>query len=356
MGFNTACVHRLRSFEEAKAWFEKTKPIRGNKDNVRPYGSRRHWHMASIAMPDDDTVVLNYYNKPLTTWKSDGTFTIQAPVYYSAYAVDHLHWYLPMDRGEFKWNKGRMFIKLPDGKQYALSRSTGSLAFQKEGDKYFMLTKPRAYNVRKNRKAYTNALKAYAPFVDWAGTVLSINDKAVSGDLVEAMGKLITDSGLPTRKSLYDLVYSDMANLAFKPELRIQLHSSLYGLDRLPFRGRSAYGAYTNFNRPTCETLNAWITGDDQDMWPHALYAIGERQHLVYSWQGSDVTVTLRHDLINKFVETLCCFMNRDSVFNKVLLEDGEVSSKQNYQYFEEELSIVDQGFVDNVSKILSAY
>ena len=91
MGWNTAGVHRLASFKAAKLWHDKTKPIRRNKDNVRPLGSRRHHIMASIAMPDENTVRLEYYGTTLVEWRSDNTYSVFAPKYYTAFVPDNIY-------------------------------------------------------------------------------------------------------------------------------------------------------------------------------------------------------------------------------------------------------------------------
>jgi len=349
MAYNTANVHRLRSFAEAKAWFEKVKPIRGNEEEVRPYGLRRHWHMASISMPDADTVVLSYYMNPLVIWKSDDSFTVQAPVYYSAYAADHLHWYLPFERGFFEWNKGRMFISQNDGRKYPLSRSTGLLEFQKIEGKFFMLNKPLAYNVRKDRKAYKTALAKYTPFLDWAGVVLSINNKQSNKETLDAANDLTAEAGLPTLADLRHVMNS--SNWSTLPvELRADIQHCFYNHDRVPFRGRSNYGSYSGFNRPTCEVLNNWVTSDNPDLWVKALYAVGAKQNIVFSWQGADAMFVLPHEQVSRYIETLCCYMHRDTVFKKVLLDDGVVASKTNGQYFEPEVTIVSKGLIDSLS------
>lgn len=353
MAYNTANVHRLRSFAEAKAWFEKVKPIRGNEDGVRPYGSRRHWGMASIAMPDEDTVELKYYNAPLVTWKSDDSFTVYAPKYYSAYAADHLHWYVPFDRGFFEWNKGRMFVSQNDGKKYHLPRTSTGLKFQKVGNKFFMLNKPVEYNIRKDRTAYKKAISAYAPFLEWAGIVLSINNKATGHELRMETENLIVEAGLPTEKQLRDFAHLSLANpnnTTLDDELRAQLWASVYALDRLPFRGIRSYGSYGGFNRPTCEVLNAWVTSDNPDLWAKALYVIGQRQNYIYSWQGNEAVVAIHELPVVKYVETLCQFIHRDTVFKKVRLDDGVVPSVTNGKYFEPEVVIVSKGIVDALS------
>jgi len=48
MGYNTACVRKVAGgFVAYKLQYEKTKPIRGHKDKIRPLGSRQHHIMTT---------------------------------------------------------------------------------------------------------------------------------------------------------------------------------------------------------------------------------------------------------------------------------------------------------------------
>ena len=92
--YNTAGVPHLTSFAQAKHRYEQTKPIKGSA-NVRPLGVRRYHKMASISMPDADTVNLEFCGKPLVQWRSDNTYTVYRPVYASAYVPDNTSHYVP---------------------------------------------------------------------------------------------------------------------------------------------------------------------------------------------------------------------------------------------------------------------
>jgi hypothetical protein len=185
--------------------------------------------------------------------------------------------------------------------------------------------------------------------LDWAGIVLSINNKQSNKETLDAARNLSIEAGLPTLVDLQTVMNSDEYR-ASSAELRNEIQKSFYDYDRLPFRGRSNYGAYTGFNRPTCEVLNNWVTSDNPDLWVKALYAVGAKQNIVFSWQGADAMFVLPHEQVSKYIETLCCYMHRDTVFKKVLLDDGVVASKTNNQYFEPEVTLVSKGLIDSLS------
>ena len=130
MGYNTACVHRLAGFKAVKTWHDRTKPIRGNKNNIRPLGSRRHHYMADIHMPNEDTVQLRYYGQALVEWRSNNTYTVFPPKYYSAYTPDNIHNFLPDTSQNFEWSDGRMFycVDHQRSEMYEIPRYVGRLA------------------------------------------------------------------------------------------------------------------------------------------------------------------------------------------------------------------------------------
>ena len=95
MAFNAIGGPRLGSFNDAVDWYNKVKPIRGNKDGTRPLGERRYHHMASISMPDPDTVQLSWLEQPMVLWHSDETMTLLKPRGSNAYTPDQVVGFLP---------------------------------------------------------------------------------------------------------------------------------------------------------------------------------------------------------------------------------------------------------------------
>ena len=81
MSYNSCGAPVLDNYAQARAHYERVKPIR--KKDVRPLGNRRWYHQSSISM-DGDNVVLNYCNGPAVIWHPDDSITVMRPRYASA--------------------------------------------------------------------------------------------------------------------------------------------------------------------------------------------------------------------------------------------------------------------------------
>ena len=108
MSYNTARLRVFYNYADVKDWHDQTPPIRGNKDNVRPLGSRRHWQMASISMAGDD-VVFNYYKEKAVVWHPDDSLTIYYPYYCTAYEPDKMAHFLPPNVA-YEWDARRLVV------------------------------------------------------------------------------------------------------------------------------------------------------------------------------------------------------------------------------------------------------
>ena len=73
MGYRTVMnVPSFYSFEKAKAWHDKTTPIRGRNPEVRPLGERRDVDTYSIRLNAEGDVECVLYRTPVVTYKQNG--------------------------------------------------------------------------------------------------------------------------------------------------------------------------------------------------------------------------------------------------------------------------------------------
>lgn len=329
MIYNAYCVPLINSFDKAKRRYESTAPIRGNPDKKRPLGVRRHWRAAAIEMPNPDTVNLMYYDKPLVQWRSDNSFTIYYPAHVSAYVPDQINQYLA--HGNFVWLYGRMFLQLSDGKRYLME---GGKEFECHliDNKMFLLNKPVAYSYRIKRAALAQALKPYESFLDWLQVVLSVQHPTPSDDLDIPYELFVQEAGVKSEKQ-YDELRSPTdfsRNAIVFEEQRNQR--------RLPFMARGHYGTNLNFHRPSAQLLHAWVASEDAENWVRAMYVITKQAgNRVRSGAGVyTYAMQLHIDDAREYLRTLGIFLNRDSVLDKVRLDDGATPSRQNTNFFKE--------------------
>lgn len=331
---NTANVPRLTSFVAARDWFNNTPPVRGNKEKVRPLGhARRYWKMASISMPDANTVHLEYYGQVLVEWRSDDSYTVFPPRWYNHAIANNASTFLPT--GGFYWGAGRAFVKL-DGKHYHLSQKN-PLNFQLKDGKYIEVDPPEAYSYRAKRGAVKKLSAAYAPFLDWLQVVLPFNQDLQDKELDLPYMQFIDMSGAPGEDFLE--AHAKAGRVAGDYNYKASDDLRLRG--NLPFRGKGQHKQYTQFYKPACELLYDWVTSPVPAKWTGAMYVLVKqtsqvrwvRDHVTGSYDGKR---KLSIEDAMEYLEQLTTYIHRDVVFTKVKLEQGEYPSKRNANYFED--------------------
>jgi len=330
MGWNTADVHRLASFEAAKLWHDRTKPIRGNKDNVRPLGSRRHHYMASIAMPDENTVHLKFYDTTLVEWRSDNTYSVFAPRYYSAYTPDNITYYLPLEWQHFQWDRGRLFYCTDNSRKemYHLPRG-GRLDFQLVDGKSFLLNAPVAYNIRSNRGVVKKLMTKYEEFTSWAQVVLTVSPSFLMSELEPSYEDYATSLGFISNAE-YKAMSTNFATLT--PEERDDYWNERYARDAVPF-GTGRYNRQIGFHRQACLRMKELIEGGDPDDWVRVLHVVAYRAGH-YHWVDTKHHRRLEAEQAVEYIKQLVTYLHRDEAFRLERLPKGEKPSLTNGRYF----------------------
>lgn len=334
--YNTAGVVMRNSFAEYVEKFNRTKPINSKSSgHAVPLGHRKHWKMASISMPDADTVCLNYYGSPLVVWKSDDSFEVFPPKYYSAYVVDNIQQFVPTNVG-FGWNKGRLLVTQGDN-AYMLHEGK-SFKFRKAGNSYELVDVPVEYAVRKIRGSERKFIKLCEPFLEWADLVQSIvpqqtPDNETIDEIKASVDVLFKSVGLMTEGE-YE-AHMKTATWDSHPN-RWDIHRSRehfpHGGD-VNWRGNHHKG----FNAEGCAKLYEWITSSLNDNWVHALNVLkhhqAERQHFRISDNKWGVNFKLNRTSAVKYISEIAMFLHFDECFRKVPLAVGEVPTKQNAEF-----------------------
>jgi hypothetical protein len=328
MGWNTACVHRLAGFEAARAWHDKVKPIRGNKENIRPYGSRRHHVMADIHMPDENTVHLRYYGSVLVEWRSNDTYSVYRPKYMSAFVPDNICYFLPLSGQSFVWNKGRMFYA--DGvDKYELPRD-GSLEFQFVGGKSFLLNAPVAYNYRVKRGALKKILPRYEAFMSWAQVVLAVTDYFSQEETEPAFERFAIGLGYASSDE-----YKTIWNKEITAEERDAMWDERYAREALPFGyGYNDWRRGFGFNTVACEKIREMILGGEPSDWVDILN-ISAMQAGSWTWSPTQGRKFSPEKCLD-WMKQLLYFLHRHEVFDRIRLPKGTMPSRTNTKFFRE--------------------
>jgi hypothetical protein len=330
MGWNTADVHRLASFEGAKAWYQRTKPIRGNKDNVRPYGSRRHHIMASIDMPDANTVHLKFYGTTLVEWRSDNTYSVFSPKYYCAYTPDNTHNFLPLEWQNFLWDRGRLFYCTDHIRKemYHLPRG-GRLDFQMVGGKSFLLNAPVAYNIRANRGVVKKLMPKYEAFLSWAQVVLAVSPSFLMTELEPSYEDYATSLGFISNQE-YKAMSNNFASLS--PDEREDYWNERYARDAIPF-GTGRYNRQIGFHRQASLRMQEMIEGGNPDDWVRVLHVVAYRAGH-YHWVSTQHHRKLDAEKAVEYITQLVTYLHRDEAFRLERLPKGAMPSLANGKFF----------------------
>ncbi len=323
------CISRIRDFAQAKRKFETTAPIRRRVPEVRPLGNRKDWGRANIAMPNADTVELSFAGSVLISWRSDDSFTVFYPSYCTAYVPEHITEFLPT--GFFEWYDGRLFLVMDAGKRYLLQEE-GAFNIQLTEHKYFMLDKPVAYAVRVKRGVAQKLMGSYTPFLDWLTVVLACDVDRSIQDIAYSLSGFNRVSGVKDQE--YYRVAARRLNGGKDHVTRHKLWQEERMLHFVPFSMRNTK---LGFHRGGCETLHAWVTGTDAEQWVKARDVITSHTGAYIGYHSGD-NAKMRLS-VAKAIDYLTCiisFLNRDVVFTKVKLEDGERPSIRNTEYFKE--------------------
>jgi hypothetical protein len=331
-GYNTASVPCLESFEAAVQKFKSTTPIRGKQaKGAVPLGDRKKHHMASIAMPDADTVQLIYYGLPLVVWKSDNTFEVFSPAYHSPFVVGNIQNYVPSSVG-FHWDRGRMCLVVKE--QRFLLPQDKSFKFRNTPHSVELLDVPMEHAIRKKRGVEKKYLKDCEPFLEWMELVQSIDNapKDPVDEMGAAMDALYKELGLMSAKEFENWT-NKIDNLNVPNRWQINRNR-----DHLPHGGKGQYkGAKYGFHTKGCELLMDWVTGPLSENWVTAYYVLmqqqGERGYKntngVREW-----SVWLDRKSATEYLKEIILHLHSGECFVKEPLAQGEIPTKQNAEYF----------------------
>lgn len=328
---NTYQIKPLNSYAEALAHFNNVLPIRGL--TVKPLGKRRYHSGANISVDDGENVCLNYYGHPLVAWHKDNSFTVNAPVHYSAFTVHTLHYYLPKTM-HFGWDKGRLVIVIGGQTRYVLLRDK-NLHFVSDGDGFKVSSDIKEYNYRKRPRMATKIMAKYQPFIDWVGLVTSIDNK--QGEFEEettaAHDKLRIACGLPPDK-VVELAYArHYSKMGYENLLRVDFSKYMACAYNIPIPRERKDWSHTQ----SAKIVLDWMEGSEpNDNWVSAMYVIlrqgGTRDYDYKNRTGW--CLRFEKDNLTKYIEELISVVYRDTVFIKEELEAGKVPSKTNHCYF----------------------
>jgi len=329
MGYNTAGVTMRDSFADYVQKFKGTHPIRSKQNsNVTPLGIRKKHGMASISMPDEDTIHLNFYGQPLVTWKSDDSLEIFPPRYYSAYAIDNIQQFAPMGI-HFSWNRCRVVVRHGDN-SYLLDEGK-TLKFKKVGlETYELVTSIEEYAIRKKRGSEKKFVRECSKFLDWMELVQSIDNQNPNfeTEMQEGIDALLVELGLLTNSEFDKWCQTEegQRNTDRWEQIRLRKH--------VPHATSAVWRSSTAFHTDGCKLILNWITEPMSDKWVTAFHIMmfnaGRRD---YNRSVSKWTITIDRKIAEDYIAELVKHVYFEHCFDRVPLGAGEIPTKQNTEY-----------------------
>ena len=337
--YNTGGVTMRDSFAAYVEKFKNTKPINSKQSKgAVPLGDRKKHNMASISMPDENTVHLNFYGHPLVIWKPDDTLEIRPPRYYSAYVVDNIQQFAPVGI-HFTWNRGRVVV-LHGDKSYLLEDGKDkSLKFKRVSpESYELIDVPVEYAIRKKRGMEKKYLKDCEPFLEWMELVQSIDNtpKDPVEEMLTAMNVLYKELGLMSTEEFEK--WSEEWNTKPVSATTVDRWAISRNREFLPHGGRGAWrGDRAGFHTESCKLLMGWVTGPLSENWVTAYYILmkqqGERGYRNINGVR-EFLVWLHRESAVEYLKDVILHLHSDECFVKEPLAQGEIPTKQNAEYF----------------------
>ena len=184
LAWNTLrALPRLRTYKDAAEWEANTKPIKGDKDKLKPVGKRNQkWR--HIKRNEDGTITVSGGSQPLITFHADDTVEVYGPTYWNK-ATEH-----DMIReilGLEVWTERSISWVKCDGGKYKLRKGAGNL-FKSE------TRVPGSYPVTVNVWTYLNPPKAITHVIDRKGAKAVRDRYAEFRRYLTAMCKLRRDN------------------------------------------------------------------------------------------------------------------------------------------------------------------
>jgi hypothetical protein len=329
MSYNTAGVIMRDSFADYVQKFKGTHPIRSKQNaGVVPLGRREKHYMASISMPDEDTIHLNFYGHPLVVWKSDDSFEIFPPRYYSAYAIDNIQQFAPMSI-QFGWNRSRAVV-IHGNNSYLLEEGK-TVKFKKVGpETYELVASSEEYAIRKKRGAEKKFVRECDKFLDWMELVQSIDNQNPNfeSEMNEGIDALLVELGLLTNSEFDKWCQTDEGQREINrwDQNRLRKH--------VPHATSAIWRSSTAFHTDGCKLILSWITEPMSDKWVTAFHIMmfnaGKRS---YNRSLSKWTITLDRKTAEDYIAELVKHVYFEHCFDRVPLGAGEIPTKQNTEY-----------------------
>jgi len=182
MGYQTVKqVPTLRDYNEAKQWWERTKPIRGRDVDLRPLAKRRYADCYSIRKnSSNDAIECVLYQTPVVTFMPDGVVEVRNGGYVTASTHMFIEEVLAGTGIRVLGQRGKTIVRV-SGQALALGNSE-KLRLRKDGNGRLQpLETQTHYAYRINRKGANTVRGRFKDFYDYFKGFVKLRGEETQG-------------------------------------------------------------------------------------------------------------------------------------------------------------------------------
>lgn len=325
MGYATIMkVPYINGYEQARARWQSTKPIRGRTPEVRPLGERRDCDTYSIRKNVwTEAIECVLYKTPVIRFTPDNEVIINFGQWSSSSTCQFISGVLHSVSASRRRNT--VVLSFRDGTNAILEQGEELVLVSGERG-WTPKSKQTLYDYRVNRKEANNVRKSVSQFRDYLKGIVKLKAEDVAG----VWGRGGFSSVSATYAELIEVFGKEEmpAHNGFRPDVQKWVK---LGEKPLHCTADSKDGHWANYRERT-EKFYDLVKNDQDDNVRHQNYWLAFNILFVqtdnFYWRNdADVKVGVATHYFEKFLDKALLTMFADKVFNKVALPDGKVPS-----------------------------
>lgn len=356
----TQRLAKLRSYNEALQFLQKTKKIRGL--NYVPLGERRYHAHHNVVGVDSDKIVVNAFGHPLIVFEAGtdrvtinpDSMPMYAPQLDTVWAVLGLCCQ-PSTKGKFTVHINAEVRDLEEGNQkYVLPPNSKFYIAPLRGG-WSLLEKPVLFTYHINRRATNIVRKSVKKFKDYIGLMLKVRDtlhtEEVDYNVASGAGKSVRSANFPAfvfRKNEFIDTFRphpENANYVAMGGWAVLIRKptdsrSLCALVRqtFPLWMRSFVGAELHmtewaFYKSRAHEFMQMVTGDDPEKYYKALLILAFCATEWYALDLRKATVAVSHVRLLEVLDEIILKANSNKCFHITEVEQGVVPTDKYENY-----------------------
>jgi hypothetical protein len=205
MGYATVQrVPRVHSYADALKIHDKTKPLRGRAEEIRPLGNRRDADTYHIRKKGD-AIELVLYKTPVITFEPDGEVVLFVDNYNTVATHQFLSHVLGISAGGVR----RTTVLTINNSKYTLAGQDKLRLRREEGGNWHVINPTQQWSWRLDRKAVGNVRAKYGEFYKYLKGFVNLRSESIT----ESTWNPRTFDGIHVEQSEFKSVFGSMTSI-----------------------------------------------------------------------------------------------------------------------------------------------